>query len=82
MLDRLRASFPAVRSLLMDRTTLLEHRPLWTAEEAPHIGPLDRLTAEEAALYADLRYGRLGRSVRLEQERIAFGWVRRTLDAL
>jgi hypothetical protein len=82
MLDRLRASLPAVRSLLMDRATLLAHRPLWTAEEAPHIAPLDRLTPEEAALYADLRYDRLARAARLEQERISFGWLRRTLDAL
>jgi len=82
MLDRLRASFPLTRSLLMDRQTLLAHRPLWTTEPAPHVAPLDRLTSEEAALYADLRYDRLGRSVRLEQERISFGWLRRTLDSL
>jgi len=82
MLDRLRASLPAVRSLLMDRATLLVHRPLWTAEEAPHVARLDRLTPEEAALYADLRYDRLARAARLEQERISFGWLCRALDAL
>lgn len=82
MLDRLRASLPRTRSLLMDLETLLAHRALWTTEAAPHVAPLDRLTTEEAALYADLRYDRPGRSVRLEQERISFGWLRRTLDAL
>ena len=82
MLDRLRASLPRARSLLMDRATLLAHRSLWTTEAAPHIATLDRLTPEEAALYADLRYERLGRSVRLEQERISFGWLRSVLDAL
>jgi len=82
MLDRLRASFPRTRSLLMDRKTLLAHRALWTSEAAPHVATLDRLTTEEAALYADLRYDRPGRSVRLEQERISFGWLRRSLDAL
>lgn len=56
MLDHLRASFPGARSLLMDRATLEAHRPLWTAEEAPHVAPLDRLTPEEAGLCADLRY--------------------------
>jgi hypothetical protein len=56
----------------MDRTTLLAHRPLWTTEEAPHIATLDRLTPEEAKLYADLRFDRFGRCVRLEQERISF----------
>lgn len=82
MLDRLRASLPRARSLLMDRATLLAHRSLWTTEQAPHIAPLDRLAPEEAALYADLRYDRLARAVRLEQERISFGWLRRVLDAL
>jgi hypothetical protein len=61
MLDRLRASLPLARSLLMDRATLLAHRPLWTNEEAPYIASLDRLTTEEAALYADLRYDQLAR---------------------
>jgi hypothetical protein len=82
MLDRLRASLPRARSLLMDRTTLLAHRPLWTTEEAPHIATLHRLTPEEAQLYADLRYDRLGRSVRLEQERISFGCLRPVLGSL
>ena len=75
MLDRLRASFPHVRSFMMDRETLLAHRKMWTAEDAPHVAGLDRLTAEEAALYADLRFERLGRCVRLEQERIPFAWL-------
>ena len=66
----------------MDRATLEVHQSLWTTEEAPHIAPLDRLTPEEAKLYADLRYDRLGRSVRLEQERVSFGWLRSALDAL
>ncbi|MBU2583530.1 MAG: DUF2220 domain-containing protein, partial [Alphaproteobacteria bacterium] len=37
---------------------------------APTIAPLDHLTPTEASLYDDLRYDRLGRAVRLEQERI------------
>ena len=82
MLDRLRASLPRARSLLMDRKTLLAHRPLWTTEEAPHVAILDRLTPEEAALYSDLRHNRLARAVQLEQERISFGWLRPVLDAL
>jgi hypothetical protein len=82
MLDRLRASLPRARSLLMDRATLLAHRPLWTTEEAPHIALLGHLTPDEAELYADLRYDRLGRAVRLEQERISFRWLRSALDAL
>jgi hypothetical protein len=82
MLDRLRAAFPGIRSLLMDRETLLTHRPLWTTEDAPHVGNLERLTPDEARLYGDLRHDRLARAVRLEQERISFGWLRRALQAL
>ena len=76
MLDRLRVHVPRARSMLMDRATLLAHRAQWTVEDAPHIGVLDRLTEPEAVLYADLRFDRLGRSVRLEQERIGFRHVR------
>ena len=76
MLDRLRASFPHARSLLMDRDTLLAHRPMWTTEDVPFVASLERLTTAEAELYADLRFDRLGRSVRLEQERIPFSWLR------
>ena len=43
---------------------------------------LERLTPEENALYEDLRADRLGAAVRLEQERIAFGWLTRALSAL
>jgi hypothetical protein len=75
MLDRLRASFPHARSLTMDRDTLLAHREMWTTEDAPLVASLERLMPAEAELYADLRFDRLGRSVRLEQERIPFTWL-------
>jgi hypothetical protein len=76
ILDQLRAHHPHARSFLMDRETLLAHRPQWTIEPQPTMRELPRLTAEERALYDELRWLRLGdQSVRLEQERIAFGWV-------
>jgi hypothetical protein len=75
ILDRLRAIFPDTRSLLMDRETLVRHRDLWVREANPYTGDLTRLTAPEHAVYDELRYGRLGEQVRLEQERIPFGWV-------
>ena len=48
---------------------------------------LPRLHAQEQALFDDLRYRRLGTApgttcVRLEQERIGFGWVQRALAEL
>ena len=76
MLDRLRAIFPAARSLLMDRGTLLAHRALWVREDTPSRGPLIRLESEERELFEDLVQNRLGDRIRLEQERVSFGRVR------
>jgi hypothetical protein len=70
MLDKMRASLPDVRSLLMDRETLIRHQAHWSTEFTPYLGALDRLTPTEASLYDDLRFDRLGRAIRLEQERI------------
>ncbi len=82
ILDRLRAVFPDARSFLMDRETLQAHRPLWVQEHERHAALLGRLSAAERQLYDDLRYDRLGDRVRLEQERIAFGWLKRALTGL
>jgi hypothetical protein len=75
ILDKLRGIFPDARSFLMDRQTLLAHRASWGSEPERHDKPLLRLTADEAALYDDLRLDRLGERVRLEQERIGFAHV-------
>jgi len=82
MLDQLRSHFPHARSLLMDRETLVVHWQHRSAENSPFMGNLERLTLQEKALYDDLRYDRLGRRVRLEQERIAFGCLQRALAGL
>lgn len=82
ILDRLRAHFPKARSLLMDADTLHAHRTLWGTETDRHALPLPRLTDAEQDLYAALLADRFGDAIRLEQERIAFGWIRRALQAL
>jgi hypothetical protein len=84
ILDRLRAVLPAARSLLMDRATLDAHRSLWGDEPAAKrfTGDLSRLSAEEQSLFDDLRHDRVGERVRLEQERIGYNWLARTLAAL
>ena len=82
MLDKLRTMFPLVRSLLMDRETLLAHRSLWVQEAVPHIGRLARLTDAERTLFEDLQLDRIGPRIRLEQERISFGHVQRALKEL
>ena len=81
MLDRLRAAMPHARSFLMDRATVLAHRPLWgqERENERHLAPLARLAPDEAALYDDLVANRLADRLRLEQERISFDWLRREL---
>jgi hypothetical protein len=75
ILDQLRAHLPDVRSLLMDRETLVEHRPLWGHEPKPQRRDLTRLHGDERDLYNNLRDNRLGEQVRLEQERIGFSWI-------
>ncbi len=84
ILDRLRATLPQARSFLMDRATLEAHRPLWGQERdnERHLAPLSRLEADEAALYEDLVANRLADRLRLEQERISFGWLQRALAAV
>lgn len=68
ILDRLRAWLPAVRSILMDRETLIAHRERWVREDRPATSALTRLTSAEHDLYTDLVTDRLGPRVRLEQE--------------
>ncbi|HST83230.1 MAG TPA: DUF3322 domain-containing protein [Kineosporiaceae bacterium] len=81
MLDQLRATFPRVRSMLMDRQTFLEHEAHWGHEQVPANRVLDRLTPEEASMYQDLVEGRYGERLRLEQERLRFSAVRAALRA-
>ena len=82
ILDTLRRRFGHVQSLLMDRSTFLEFKSLWGTEDSPIDRDLGALTTEERALYDDLRDNRLGRNLRLEQERIGFGWVKKALSRL
>jgi hypothetical protein len=75
ILDQLRGYFPHVASLLMDEETLLVHRAHWGEERAPARHDLSRLTPAEAAVYDDLRFDRHQPRLRLEQERVHFGWL-------
>jgi len=75
ILSRLRRRFPQVRSLLMDRETLLAHQSQWVTEPSPAVADQHYLQATEADLYHDLVSGALGPSVRLEQERVRFSAI-------
>ncbi len=79
ILNQLRARFPHAESLLMDRQTLLAHRPLWGVETRPESAALARLNADECTLYDQLRQHHWGDRVRLEQERIGFDYLRAAL---
>ncbi len=82
ILDELRSHFAHVESFLMDRETLITHRPQWTEERQPTLRELPRLNAGERALYDDLRWRRLSDlQVRLEQERIGFRRVEAAVAA-
>lgn len=83
MLNRLRTSLPHAQSFLMDRETLEAHSRLWGREPAGgrFNGDISRLTQAEARLYEDLFSDRLGERVRLEQERVSYGWLQRMLES-
>ena len=84
ILSQLRGYFPRTRSLLMDRETLMEFRLLWGKEEDNKrcVADLLNLSEPERGLYLDLKDNVLGENVRLEQERIAFGWLRQRLGSV
>jgi hypothetical protein len=81
ILDRLRRRFPHVKSMLMDRITLLAHRSQWVTEAIPTSIALGRLTPPELSLYQSLADGEFGAAVRLEQERVSFASIARAVAA-
>ena len=77
ILSQFRACFDNVQSLMMDRQTLQEHLSL-CVEEPPQSrfeGDLRHLNEEEKSLFDALKNDRYGKRLRLEQERIGFGYV-------
>jgi hypothetical protein len=82
ILDQLRNHFEHVESFLMDRATLLAFESQWGTEEKQTLRDLPRLGHEEKRLYDDLRDNRINKHLRLEQEKIGFGWVESALSVL
>ena len=82
MLDQLRAYLPQVQSLMMDEGSLMHHVDHWGHEPQAQQRDLPRLTPDERAVYNTLRDNRLRPGLRLEQERIGFGWVQQSLSNL
>lgn len=79
ILDRLRERLPHAASFLMDRATLYAHESSWGEEASQVTHDLPRLTKCERALYDALRDNRIRKGLRLEQERVGYGWM---LDAI
>ncbi|WP_240757644.1 Wadjet anti-phage system protein JetD domain-containing protein [Nakamurella flava] len=79
VLDRLRHRHPRVRSLLMDRTTLAEHRGHWSREDSPKVVMLDRLDDEEQLTYREITDNVHGPAVRLDSERVRMSALYRAL---
>lgn len=82
ILDQLRGHFRHVQSILMDLATLDAHAAVWGREDKPLRLDLHRLTAEEQALYGDLRDNRIREGLRLEQEHVGFRWLNDRLQGL
>lgn len=81
ILHEARKVLPRVRSILMDRETLVDHRAHWTREPAPTRAELPLLTESEREVYDALRQDTYGMALRLEQERIRFSAVAAALAA-
>jgi hypothetical protein len=82
ILDQLRSQLGQVESFLMDRSTLMACKAQWGEEEKQTLRDLPGLNAEESALYDDLRDNRIRKQLRLEQERVGYGWVESALSRL
>ncbi|HYL14890.1 MAG TPA: Wadjet anti-phage system protein JetD domain-containing protein [Terriglobales bacterium] len=82
ILDQFRGQFSDVQSFLMDRATLMAFESQWDIEEKQTVRDLYHLNDDERSVYDDLRDNRIRKNLRLEQERIGFGWVASRLSAL
>lgn len=80
ILDQVRSFLPQAKSMLMDESTLLKHRNLWSVEDTPFLGQLSRLTDDEYRLLCLMQGNIWGKGVRLEQERVSFLQVREVLE--
>ena len=82
ILNQLRTILPHCASFLMDYETLMLHKSLWVREPEQAKAELMYLSSDEKMVYEGLRDNLWGEQVRLEQERIGFSHVCRTLERL
>ena len=82
ILDQLRAGFPHVESLLMDRETLFAFKHLWSTEPHPLKRICQRLTPSEWAAFNELSSLSQPDSPRLEQEKLPYHLLEKALHDL
>ena len=82
ILNQLRTILPHCASFLMDQETLMLHKSLWVREPEQAKAELIHLSPDERMVYEGLRDNLWGEQVRLEQERVGFSHVCRTLERL
>ncbi|MBU6454079.1 MAG: hypothetical protein KGS72_20030 [Cyanobacteria bacterium REEB67] len=76
ILNSARAHFPQLKSILMDKATLMAHKHFWSTEPRQHLAQdLNNLDADESALFSDLKEQVAGNNVRLEQEFINWDYA-------
>ena len=73
ILNRARKYLPALESIIMDETTLLNHRQLCVEEKKQHTSDeLPLLTNNEQKTFDSLKNNVWGQNIRLEQERVCW----------
>lgn len=84
ILSQIRGYFPNVRSILMNRKNLLDHKALWGTEDPAkrYTGDLSHLTSEEHDLFVALKQNKIGSKLRLEQERVRYSAVQEALISI
>ncbi|MGY6274157.1 DUF3322 domain-containing protein [Methylomonas sp. MgM2] len=82
ILNQLRTRFPHVESLLMDQEVLTAHEASWGYEKDQALQDLPFLTPDEQSLFDALRYNRIRKNLRLEQEFVGFSWLEKALAKL
>ena len=82
ILNQLRTFLSHCASFLMDYETLMLHKSLWVREPEQAKTELMHLSSDENMVYEGLRDNLWGEQVRLEQERVGFPHVCRTLERL
>lgn len=81
ILSQLRSYYPQAQSMLMDITTLNMFKDMWV-DEPVHTrctASLAHLTSDEEGLYQALLANQMGEFIRLEQERVSYTHLVKTL---